>query len=145
MRHSWIGALAWVGVAPALVGCAALIGCAAPSTPAERYLSDPVAVKRGRSIFIGTCGGYCHPTKPGNRDAPYLFDCNWKHGGSDAELFASISGGYPDSRMPAWGGLLPDGDADIWKVIAYLRSASNCQALSQPQRPTTIERLASGF
>jgi mono/diheme cytochrome c family protein len=117
-----------VGVA-ATVGAGAL-GCALwrsePPSPAQVYEKQPDAVSRGRLIFNGTCGGYCHPTAPGNRDAPYLFGCSWRYGGSDAELFASISDGVPGTRMPGWSGKLPNGDDDIWKVIAYLRSRRDC-------------------
>jgi mono/diheme cytochrome c family protein len=115
-----------------VLGVAAAIACARgggpPPSPAEVYQGDPAALRRGRLLFTGTCGGYCHPTKPANRDAPYLFDCSWKHGGSDLEIFASIAHGVPDTRMPAWQGKMPDGDEDIWKVIAYLRSRRSCVA-----------------
>jgi len=115
-----------------LVSAVALLGCArgggAAQSPAQRYQSDAAALKRGRLLFTGTCGAYCHPTKPAHRDAPYLFDCSWKHGGSDREIFASISKGIPGTRMPAWQGKLPKGDEDIWKVIAYLRAQRSCAA-----------------
>jgi len=115
-----------------LLGSLALLGCARSGSPAQspaaRYQNDPAALKRGRLLFTGTCGAYCHPTRPANRDAPYLFDCSWKHGGSDREIFASISKGIPGTRMPAWQGKLPKGDEDIWKVIAYLRAQRSCAA-----------------
>ncbi len=113
-----------------------LLACAGPKSlspapPAEslaaRFARDPAAVERGRRIFIGTCGAYCHSTHDVQRDAPWLFGCEWKHGGSDDEIFRSISAGVPGTRMPAWGGALPQGDDDIWRVIAYLRSASTCK------------------
>ena len=66
-----------------------LIGCGSPSettSRADTFLSDPVAVQRGRSIFVGTCAGYCHKLSPEPSDAVYLFDCEWKHGGSDQQL-----------------------------------------------------------
>jgi mono/diheme cytochrome c family protein len=81
---------------------------------------------RGKKIFIGTCGAYCHSTHNVERDAPSLFDCDWKDGGSDEQIFKSISDGVPGTRMPAWKGALPEGDDDIWRVVAYLRSASTC-------------------
>ncbi len=122
--------MSWSRYATLLLGTVAAVGCARaggpPPSPAEVYQSDPAALRRGRLLFTGTCGGYCHPTKPGRRDAPYLFDCNWQHGGSDLEIFGSISRGISDTRMPAWGGVMPEGDQDIWKVIAYLRSRQNC-------------------
>jgi mono/diheme cytochrome c family protein len=97
-----------------------------PESPAARYLRDPAAVNRGKRIFIGTCGAYCHSTHNVERDAPSLFDCEWKDGGSDEAIFKSISEGVPGTRMPAWKGALPQGDDDIWRVVAYLRSASTC-------------------
>jgi len=100
---------------------------AAPESPAARFARDPAAVDRGRRIFIGTCGAYCHSTHDVERDAPSLFDCEWKHGGSDEQIFAVISDGVPGTRMPAWKGALPEGDDDIWRVVAYLRSASTCK------------------
>ena len=51
-----------------------------------------------------------------------------EHGGSDEEIFHSISAGVPGTRMSPWAGALPQGDDDIWRVIAYLRSASTCKA-----------------
>jgi mono/diheme cytochrome c family protein len=116
---------AGLGGASAALACAGLLG--PPPSPARAYLEDPAALERGKLLFTGSCGGYCHPTKPANRDAPYLFDCNWKSGGSDAEIFISISSGIPDTRMLGYGGKLPERDADIWRLIAYIRSASNCK------------------
>jgi mono/diheme cytochrome c family protein len=98
-----------------------------PESPAAQYLRDPAALNRGRLIFVGTCGAYCHSTHDVERDAPSLFDCEWKHGGSDADIFKSISDGIPNTRMPAWKGALPQGDDDIWRLVAYLRSASECK------------------
>jgi mono/diheme cytochrome c family protein len=113
-----------------------LLACAPPKSPAPlpptespaaRFERDPAAVDRGRRIFIGTCGAYCHSSHNVERDAPSLFDCEWKHGGSDADIFRTISTGVPGTRMPPWRGVLPEGDDDIWRVIAYLRSASTCK------------------
>jgi mono/diheme cytochrome c family protein len=99
---------------------------AAPESPVPHYLSDPAAIQRGRLIFIGSCGGYCHDLHGAERAAPSLFDCTWKHGGSDDEIFHTISEGVPGTQMPPWKNGLPGGADDIWKVIAYLRSASTC-------------------
>ena len=58
---------------------------AAPAVadPVPALLKSPPDVERGRAIFVGTCAAYCHHTTPGPGDAPYLFDCDWLHGGSD--------------------------------------------------------------
>jgi cytochrome c oxidase cbb3-type subunit 3 len=101
---------------------AAFVGACGGGSPADVYLQDPGALKRGKSIFVGTCGAYCHSFSPGLRDAPYLFDCTWIHGSSDNEVFTTIAGGVPSTRMMGFGEKLPEGDADIWRVVAFLRS-----------------------
>jgi mono/diheme cytochrome c family protein len=95
-------------------------------SPAADYARDPAAIERGRLIFVGTCGAYCHSLTSERRDAPDLFDCEWKHGSADADLFRTIRQGVEGTRMPSFAKALPDGDTDVWKVIAYLRSASHC-------------------
>jgi mono/diheme cytochrome c family protein len=105
-----------------LAALAALLAACGGGSPADGYLQDPAALKRGKSVFVGTCGAYCHSFSPGARDAPFLFDCTWIHGNSDEQLFATIANGVPGTRMIAFGGLLPDGDDDIWRVVAFLRS-----------------------
>jgi mono/diheme cytochrome c family protein len=114
---------------------AVLAACAAskPSSPAEpvespaaRFAKDPAAIERGKLLFIGSCGGYCHSTRDEERPAPSLFDCTWKHGGTDADIHRSIAKGFEGSLMPGWEGALPEGDEDVWKIVAYLRSASSC-------------------
>ncbi len=98
---------------------------AAGADPVPALLKSPPDVERGRALFVGTCGAYCHHMTPGPGDAPYLFDCDWLHGGSDAEIFHTIATGVPNTRMVAFGGALPD--EDIWRLVAYVKSASVCQ------------------
>jgi mono/diheme cytochrome c family protein len=102
-------------------------GCRESRSPASLYARDSAALKRGELLFAGVCGAYCHGLQPGARDAPYLFDCEWKHGGEDGNLFRVIEQGVPGTRMPAFGGKLPEGEQDVWKLIAYLRAGSACR------------------
>ena len=97
-------------------------GCE-PQTPASAYRADAEALKRGKALFVGTCAGYCHsPTV--ERDAPNLFDCAWRSGsGGDQELFDIIAGGVADTPMIAFSGKLPEGDDDIWRLVAYITTA----------------------
>ena len=97
---------------------------AAAADPVPALMKSPADVERGRALFVGTCGAYCHHMTPGPGDAPYLFDCDWLHGGSDPEIFHTITTGVPDTRMVAFGGAIPD--ADVWRIVAYLKSASVC-------------------
>jgi mono/diheme cytochrome c family protein len=98
---------------------------AAAADPVPALMKSPADVERGRALFVGTCGAYCHHMTPGPGDAPYLFDCDWLHGGSDAEVFHTITTGVPNTRMVAFGGAIPD--ADVWRLVAYLKSASTCR------------------
>jgi len=97
----------------------------AEESPAERYLDDPVAQKRGSDLFRALCTGYCHSTNAGeDTDASYLFDCNWSHASGDQEIFAVISEGLPETRMQGFGGKLPD--EELWKIVSFLRAGSEC-------------------
>jgi mono/diheme cytochrome c family protein len=100
----------------------AVAGCSAPK-PTNPFANDAAGVERGQSIFVGTCGGYCHGTTPGPRDAPFLFDCTWLHGDRDEDLFKVISDGVPNTRMVSFRGALPEGDDDIWRVVAFIKAA----------------------
>lgn len=112
----------WLVLAVGLVVLALAAGCS-PPTPAEALRADAQAVARGKALFVGTCAGYCHsPTV--ERAAPNLFDCVWKTGtGGDQELFDVIADGVPGTAMIAFRGKLPEGDEDIWRLVAYLGSA----------------------
>ena len=91
---------------------------------ADSYMTDPEAVKRGRLLFVGTCAGYCHKLTPERVDALYLFDCDWKHGSSDQEIFNTVTTGVPNTRMLGFGTNFPEGENDLWKIIAFIRTNS---------------------
>ena len=91
-------------------------------SPADVLLADADAVSRGRSLFVGTCAGYCHKLTPERVDAVYLFDCEWKHGGTDREIFNTVVNGVPNTRMVGFGTNFPEGENDLWRIIAFLKS-----------------------
>lgn len=99
-----------------------------PPSPADALRTDTAALTRGQQLFTGVCAGYCHGLSPGPREAPYLFDCTWLHGGHDTDLYRVISEGVPETPMIAFAGQLPEGEDDIWRLVAYIRSAgpANC-------------------
>ena len=113
----------WIVIAAALV----LGACGSSSTPADAFGTDPEALKRGKALFAGTCAGYCHSPAV-DRAAPYLFDCTWLHGsGTDQEIFRVIADGVPNTAMLGFRGKMPEGDADIWRLVAYIKdSAPGC-------------------
>lgn len=81
------------------------------------YAGNREAAREGETIFEANCSP-CHGKKGEGGFGPNLTDREWKFGGTDAEVYASISGGRPGG-MPAFGKSL--GKDRIWKVIAHLR------------------------
>jgi mono/diheme cytochrome c family protein len=126
-------------VAAVLVAAASLAASQAQPTAPPSEPAGPAAPKpsmapedlaRGKALFAGTCGAYCHQANPAagpgqGADAPFLFGCDWKHGGSDEEIFQTISQGVAGTRMVAFAGAIPDDD--IRRIVAYLKSASQCK------------------
>jgi len=85
---------------------------------ANPYKGSPEAAEEGGGIFRANCQS-CHGKGGTGGFGPNLTDREWKYEGSDASVYASISGGRPGG-MPAFATSL--GKDRIWKVIAYLRT-----------------------
>jgi cytochrome c oxidase cbb3-type subunit III len=106
---------------------------ASPSStePARNpYSGDPKAITQGAVLFRQECT-FCHGVAArGGMRAPDLTTGSWSHGGSDADLARTISGGVPGTAMP------PNNltDDEIWQIVAYLRT------LEQPVASTTGDR-----
>ena len=117
----------YLSVSCALLVVVGLSGCGESEpvpqelTVVQAFMQDHEAVNRGQALFIGTCAGYCHKTTPVPTDAVFLFDCEWKHGSSDQEIFDIVTTGVPGTRMVGYGSNFPEGEDDLWKIIAYLR------------------------
>ncbi len=90
------------------------------------FADDDTAIAEGKTIFEAVCAGSCHVTAGGERDGkcPNLFDCEWKNDPTAEELFRIVSEGVPQTEMVGFKGKLPDDM--LWKIIAYVRSASPC-------------------
>ena len=127
-HHTGLASLCLLLSTVVIAGCLSLSAHdSAGRSPAAAYAEDSAALKRGRGIFLGMCAGYCHSVRGGGAgDVPDLLDCDWRHGGRDQEIFASIYTGVPGTRMIGYGGKLED--EDLWKVVAYLRAASRCES-----------------
>ena len=84
---------------------------------ANPYAGNHPAAEEGEAIFRANCAS-CHGKKGEGGFGPNLADREWKYGGTDAAVYASISAGRPGG-MPAFGENL--GPDRTWKVIAHLR------------------------
>ncbi len=99
------------------------------------YMNDPAALRRGQDLFLGSCVSFCHgliEEEPDQADALFLFDCRWTHAEDNAEMFRIVKEGIPDTRMVGFGENFPEGDSDVWKIVAYIRqSQDNCGEVSR--------------
>jgi len=95
---------------------------AVPATAAAAETKNPYegnhgAEEEGEKIFKENCSS-CHGEKGAGGFGPKLATTVHKYGGSDADLFASVSGGRPGG-MPAF---LPQfGKERVWKAVTYIR------------------------
>jgi len=106
-------------------------------TIVQQYMDDELALLRGEAIYEGSCASFCHGLTPEIAGEEYgsaanLFDCQWKYGGSDEEIFNTVVTGVVGTGMVGFGSNFPEGDSDLWKLIAYLRSKQMpCEEPSQ--------------
>lgn len=121
---------------------ALLAACGAEPEPVEltvvqQYMNDDLALLRGEAIYAGSCASFCHGLTPeiaGEEfgSAANLFDCEWKYGGTDEEIFNTVVAGVTGTGMVGFGSNFPEGDDDLWKLIAFLRSKQvPCEQASQ--------------
>lgn len=83
------------------------------------YTGNQAAAVEGRRLFVAmNCSG-CHGGRAGGGMGPSLRDSLWANGGSDVQVFSTITEGRP-AGMPAWGAKLTEDQ--IWKLIAYIRT-----------------------
>jgi len=79
---------------------------------------DPKAITDGAVLFRQECA-FCHGVSAhGGMRGPDLTTGSWTHGGSDADVSATITGGVPGTAMP------PNKltEQEIWQIVAYLRT-----------------------
>src|SRR6266571_1853568 len=79
---------------------------------------DSKAATQGAILFRQECV-FCHGVAArGGMRGPDLTTGSWNHGGADADLARTITGGVPGTAMPP-NNLKAD---EIWQIVAYLRT-----------------------
>ncbi len=80
---------------------------------------DPVTLEKGKATFDSLCAA-CHKADGSGLIGPNLTDAVWLHGGSNANIYKTITNGVPDKGMQAW---LPTlGQEKTLAVAAYVVS-----------------------
>jgi cytochrome c oxidase cbb3-type subunit 3 len=98
---------------------------------------NPQAIREGASQFRINCS-LCHALDArGGSRGPDLTRGVWTHGGSDADIFRTITQGVSGTLMPA-NDLSP---TETWEVIAWLRSLTPkmpAAAIGDPKAGKTL-------
>lgn len=92
-----------------------------PLSLLESYMLDEEALERGRQLYEGSCANFCHGADPEPGEDVNLFDCRWNYGNTNEDIFRIVTSGIPDTRMVGFGNNFPEGQNDLWKLIAFLR------------------------
>ena len=83
------------------------------------FAGNADAVAKGKALYMQVgCYG-CHGRGGGGGMGPSLVSGNWRYGGTDADLFTTITQGRPKG-MPSWRSHFTDDQ--VWQVISFIRS-----------------------
>jgi cytochrome c oxidase cbb3-type subunit III len=117
-------------LAAGLIGGFALPLGAQVTTPVTEHSRNPFsgdqkAITQGAVLFRQECV-FCHGVGArGGMRGPDLTTGSWTHGGSDVDLYRTITDGVPGTAMPPHK-LASD---EIWQIVTYVRT------LQQPLTP----------
>ncbi|HUQ90834.1 MAG TPA: c-type cytochrome [Bryobacteraceae bacterium] len=115
---------------------------AAQQKPKENPLAkDAQAIAAGQGIFRIYCAA-CHGIQARGGRGPDLSRGAWSVGETDADLFRIIDEGSPATEMASFSKSL--GEENIWRVIAFIRSASKREAETEPGNPAKGETIFWG-
>lgn len=101
------------------------------------YQTDAASIENGKSIFMSTNNlcFTCHGNSGEGLVGPNLTDDMWLHGCSAEELATSISTGFPDKGMIAYGSGARLSDEDLTDVISYIASLQG----TEPANPKPVD------
>ena len=103
------------------------VGTIQPIAMRANYAGNVQQAVAGRQAFLKyNCYG-CHGGLAGGAMGPSLRDDEWKYGGTDEQILASLHQGRPGG-MPAWRGVASE--QELRDMITYIRS------MRTPQEPT---------
>jgi len=115
-----------IALALAIIATAAVpVRAQTPSPRTNPLTGDAKAITQGAVLFRQECV-FCHGVSAhGGMRGPDLTTGPWTHGGSDADLAATITNGVAGTAMP------PNRltEEEVWQIIAWLRS------VQQPAAP----------
>lgn len=118
-RSTWLTAAAvtaWL----ALVATNDARAQARTTLDANPLTGQATAIRQGQNIFRGRCA-VCHGIDAKGYRGSDLTSGDWVHGGSDRQIFTTITTGVAGTEMPGNTSLSED---EVWMLVAYLRTLS---------------------
>ena len=93
------------------------------------YDADTEILARGEKIYTVNCVP-CHRNDGGgNTIGPNLTDAYWIHGGTVKNVFSTVSNGFVEKGMPAWGKTMSQGDVrDVTFFVLSLQGTNPVNA-----------------
>jgi len=88
----------------------------APARAQERRMTAPESAEQGAALFQTHCT-YCHGARGQGGRGSDLTTGQYKYGGSDASLYATIRNGVRGTEMPA----VLATDDEVWKMVAFVK------------------------
>lgn len=87
-------------------------------------LTDAASLARGREVFTASTNlcATCHGQNAQGLVGPDLTNDYWKHGCDLQSIMVSISDGFPNRGMPAYGSTVRIGDDDLLALASYIVS-----------------------
>ena len=98
--------------------------------------SDNATVSDGKKTFAQMCAP-CHGLEGQGNAGPNLTDKYWMHGANPLAIHKSITDGFPDKGMPAWGPML--GAARVRALTAFVVSIKNTNVPGKPPQGDPVE------
>jgi putative heme-binding domain-containing protein len=105
--------------------CFAALLCAG-TVAAQNPFDTPDGANQGRALFQTHCS-YCHGANGEGGKGADLTSGQYRRGGSDASLFATVRNGI-GSEMPA----IRASDDDVWKMVAFVKKIGASTIIEKP-------------
>lgn len=101
------------------------------------FETDAESIENGKAIYMSTNNlcFTCHGANGEGLVGPNLTDDMWIHGCAPADLAASITSGFPDKGMIAFGSGARLSDADLTDVISFIASLQG----TEPANPKPVD------
>ncbi len=106
--------------------------------PETNPYSSAADLEAGRKLYLGRCG-HCHGQGGEGGHGPVLNTGQFRHGGSDRDLFLVLRNGIPGTEMP---GAFNLPEMEIWRMTAHVKELGRQGA---PDDPVTGDPAAGAI